>query len=279
MARNRYSLVEKLGEGGMGAVYTARDRLTQQTVALKQVILPPDQLRFNASNTTSDPYLSLALEFRTLAGLRHPHIISVLDYGFDDNGQPFFTMELLTNGKPITAVAKGQSLETQIRLINEMLLALSYLHRRGVLHAGAVDQHVHGACGGHHGGDGGRVAQVGAVVPDVRCAGFEHGGTGRFDGVGVAQSVDDDACARCAQRAGDGQADAGSGAGDEGGTVGEEAIHGQSGSRGRPPRTPRRGYLSSDAVGARRTKVQAESPRRMTAGATDPRGWTRMERD
>ena len=142
MARNRYSLVEKLGEGGMGAVYTARDRLTQQTVALKQVILPPDQLRFNASNTTSDPYLSLALEFRTLAGLRHPHIISVLDYGFDDNGQPFFTMELLTNGKPITAVAKGQSLETQIRLINEMLLALSYLHRRGVLHRDLKPENV-----------------------------------------------------------------------------------------------------------------------------------------
>lgn len=142
MALNRYNFLEKLGEGGMGAVYTARDRLTQQTVALKQVSLPPDQLQFNASNATSDPYLSLALEFRTLAGLRHPHIISVLDYGFDDQGQPFFTMEWLTHGQPITAFAKDRPLAVKIRLINEMLLALAYLHRRGVLHRDLKPENV-----------------------------------------------------------------------------------------------------------------------------------------
>ena len=39
--------------------------------------------------------MALAQEFRTLAALRHPHIISVLDYGFVEQSQPFFTMELL----------------------------------------------------------------------------------------------------------------------------------------------------------------------------------------
>src|SRR5512134_3193002 len=97
----RYVVGSPLGTGGMGAVYQATDRLTGSPVALKQ-ILPPDQaLTVSATGDTRDFRLVLAQEFRTLASLRHPNIISVIDYGFDGERQPFYTMELIENAQTI----------------------------------------------------------------------------------------------------------------------------------------------------------------------------------
>lgn len=134
LVANRYQLLEILGQGGMGTVYRALDHLTRQTVALKRVNAIVDKFSLVPNSTSGDIRLALALEFRTLAGLRHPNIISVLDYGFDALGLPFFTMEMLTEPQPIDVAARDKPLETQVRLLNEMLLALSYLHRRGIIH-------------------------------------------------------------------------------------------------------------------------------------------------
>ncbi|HEX2619632.1 MAG TPA: hypothetical protein VHL11_05785, partial [Phototrophicaceae bacterium] len=93
---DRYEPQSRIGAGGMGTVYRALDRLTGQMVALKRVTVPDTQLEFatrHSMNDTVDVRVSLAQEFKTLASLRHPHIISVLDYGFDAQGQPFFTMD------------------------------------------------------------------------------------------------------------------------------------------------------------------------------------------
>jgi hypothetical protein len=72
---HRYVVQTQLGQGGMGVVYSVYDRLTQTQVALKKVSIP---------GLDSEFALALALEFRTLAGLRHPNIVAVLDYGFDE---------------------------------------------------------------------------------------------------------------------------------------------------------------------------------------------------
>ncbi|HEX2621092.1 MAG TPA: tetratricopeptide repeat protein, partial [Phototrophicaceae bacterium] len=131
-----YLIQSKLGEGGMGAVYRAFDRLIGQTVALKQVLVDGDQLQFASQSTDQDIRLSLALEFRTLAGLRHPHIVSVLDYGFDRQRQPFFTMQLIEGAKTLTEYASTNELDTagKVRILIEILQALAYLHRRGIIH-------------------------------------------------------------------------------------------------------------------------------------------------
>ncbi|MBL9008144.1 MAG: AAA family ATPase [Myxococcales bacterium] len=78
--------------------------------------------------------LAIANEFRTLSSLRHPHIISVLDYGFDDEGSPFFTMELLPDPQPFTVGTLGQSPHDVGALAVQLLSALSYLHRHGIVH-------------------------------------------------------------------------------------------------------------------------------------------------
>lgn len=126
----RYTIVDELGIGGMGTVYRAVDRLTGQTVALKHVHQAFDQ-------TTPDETLRLAVsrEFRVLGSLRHPNIISVIDYGFDRDGQPYYTMDLIENARTILQAADDQPVEEQMRLIFEMLNALAYLHRRNVIHS------------------------------------------------------------------------------------------------------------------------------------------------
>ena len=130
----RYVIQDLLGTGGMGAVYRATDRLTGQKVALKRVTTPADQLTFASRSDDMKPQLALAQEFRTLASLRHPHIIDVLDYGFDEEGQPFFTMSWLENAQTILKVGRGQPLTAQVDLVVQTLQALAYLHRRNVLH-------------------------------------------------------------------------------------------------------------------------------------------------
>ncbi|MBZ0300303.1 MAG: protein kinase, partial [Anaerolineae bacterium] len=129
---NRYTILDKLGEGSFGAVYRAHDRLTADTVALKHLTV--SNARMMSLSHGDESRLDLAQEFRTLASLRHPHIISVLDYGFDEQRQPYFTMELLENPRTILEAGKGRSTAAQVGLLIELLQALIYLHRRGILH-------------------------------------------------------------------------------------------------------------------------------------------------
>lgn len=128
---HRYRPLSLIGQGGMGAVFIAYDNLTGQTVALKRVRMPPGPPnRFELE----DRLLRLSQEFRILSGLRHPNIISVLDYGFNAHRQPFFTMDLLNHPRPLTEAAADRDLHGRLRLLIDTLGALDYLHRHGVVH-------------------------------------------------------------------------------------------------------------------------------------------------
>ena len=114
---NRYRLQSKLGEGGMGVVYSAFDRLTSETVALKRVTVPDEKLLFASRASVGESgnvRLALAQEFKMLASLRHPNIINVLDYGFDVDRQPYFTMDLLEGAQTILDAGQSQSEKVRI---------------------------------------------------------------------------------------------------------------------------------------------------------------------
>jgi predicted ATPase len=155
----RYEKLGLVGSGGMGEVYRSRDWVTGDTVALKRirrvgtwrpsgVVATPAEsrdivrtvtavvagrAREEASGTTSK-HVALAREFRVLASLRHPNIIPVLDYGFAAEGYPFFTMTLLEGAQRLTAAAAKEGLEGKLELLFQVLQALCYLHRHGILH-------------------------------------------------------------------------------------------------------------------------------------------------
>src|SRR5262245_47664691 len=145
----RYELIGRLGAGGMGEVFRARDRLTDEVVALKRTMQLPTDVSDTAatlgagetwilgeretdlvrtsrrdSEQTQIARLALASEFRVLSSLRHPNIISVLDYGFEKTGLPYFTMQLLPEARTIVRAARGQPLDAQLDLLFQLLRAL-----------------------------------------------------------------------------------------------------------------------------------------------------------
>lgn len=131
---SRYQVLETIGQGGMGTVYRVSDRLTGEIVALKQVTTSVEQLDFGSKAASQDFRRAMAQEFRTLASLRHPHIISVLDYGFDENRLPYYTMDLLEDHQSIVQYGRKQPAATQHKLMVQLLQALVYLHRHGIIH-------------------------------------------------------------------------------------------------------------------------------------------------
>jgi eukaryotic-like serine/threonine-protein kinase len=131
---NRYQLIDLIGSGSMGSVYTAIDRLTGKTVALKQMASVASSSPSTIVKQVDHLGIALAREFKILASLRHPHIISVQDYGFDESHQPYFTMEYLPQTQTLLDFGKDQPHQTKIGLLVQLLQALIYLHRCGVLH-------------------------------------------------------------------------------------------------------------------------------------------------
>lgn len=119
----RYRLEQRLGAGGMGVVFRARDLSDDREVALKRMKAAEAQRRTSG--------LRFRREFHTLASLRHPRIVEAYDYGVDDDGA-FYTMELVAG----VDLRDEQSLSAEdvARVLRDVAAALALLHARGLVH-------------------------------------------------------------------------------------------------------------------------------------------------
>jgi eukaryotic-like serine/threonine-protein kinase len=121
-----YRVLEKLGEGGMGEVYKARDTRLDRTVAIK--VLPTD--------VSADPERRARFEreAKTIAGLNHPHVCTLYDVG-EHEGAMFLVMEHLAGQTLADRLEKGPlPLEQALTVAAEIADALSAAHRQGVIH-------------------------------------------------------------------------------------------------------------------------------------------------
>ena len=121
----RYRNLVLLGQGGMGAVYRAEDPALERTVAIKVVL------------EDNDEYLQrFRREARAIAKLSHPNIVQVFDFGEDDDGHPYFVMELI-GGQSLDRLLeqRGPLLPGQAAdLLRQAAEGLAAAHADGIVH-------------------------------------------------------------------------------------------------------------------------------------------------
>ena len=123
-----YKLLQKIGEGGCGAVYMAdQEHPVRRRVALKVIKLGMD---------TKNVIARFEAERQALALMDHPNIAKVLDAGATDVGRPFFVMELV-RGIKITDYCDQNNLNTSQRLglFIQVCQAIQHAHQKGIIHS------------------------------------------------------------------------------------------------------------------------------------------------
>ncbi|MGW0819758.1 serine/threonine-protein kinase [Streptomyces sp. NPDC002845] len=127
---DRYRLLAKLGHGGMGTVWRAKDEKVDREVAIKEPRVPdhlPERERANAAER-------MRREARAAARLDHPAVVQVYDVAIVD-GQPWIVMELV-QGRSLGDVLQEGTLGVReaARIGLEVLGALEAAHAAGILH-------------------------------------------------------------------------------------------------------------------------------------------------
>ncbi|MCK6474278.1 MAG: serine/threonine protein kinase [Planctomycetes bacterium] len=123
----QYRVLEKLGQGGMGAVFRAHDLKLDRTVALKVLYCGPLDDRKTAER--------FQREAISLARLQHPNLLHVYNVG-SEGDLHYFAMELL-EGITLSELIRrrrGLPAEEFLPLAGQLLSALHYVHRQGITH-------------------------------------------------------------------------------------------------------------------------------------------------
>jgi len=131
---DRYIIDSDLGQGGMGAVYLARDARHNRVVAVK--VISPEAV-------SGIGLTQFHREISTVARLQHPHILPFYDSG-DADGHPFYVMPLIRGGSLRRRLAERVRLPVDevVRLTSGIAAALGHAHREHVLHCDVKPENI-----------------------------------------------------------------------------------------------------------------------------------------
>ncbi|MCA9192670.1 MAG: protein kinase [Planctomycetales bacterium] len=122
-----YELVQKIGSGGMGEVWVAKQsKPVKRRVALKLI---------KAGMDSKQVVSRFEAERQALAAIDHPNVAKVLDAGTTPSGQPYFVMELV-NGAPLTKFCDEAKLgiRERLELMVQIANAVQHAHHKGIVH-------------------------------------------------------------------------------------------------------------------------------------------------
>jgi serine/threonine protein kinase len=124
----RYEVMERLGSGGMGAVYLCRHVSLGQKVAIK--FIHPELL------TSEEVRRRFDTEAKAAARIKSRHAVSVIDHGVAESGQPFIVMEYL-EGQSLEQAMKARGrlpFEEVVEVVVQVARALEQAHAAGIIH-------------------------------------------------------------------------------------------------------------------------------------------------
>jgi len=126
IVKERYEILEILGEGGMAFVYKARDTQLERFVAIKT--LKPTYVN---QETFVDRFKR---EAKTAANLNHPNIVQIFDWGIED--EPYFVMEYIEGNTLTSIIAKNRTISlSDILFIGAQVSSgLHAAHQKGLVH-------------------------------------------------------------------------------------------------------------------------------------------------
>ena len=126
IVKDRYEILEILGEGGMAFVYKARDTQLERLVAIKT--LKPNYVN---QETLVERFKR---EAKTAANLNHPNIVQIFDWGIED--EPFFVMEYIEGNTLTSIIAKNRTISlSDILFIGAQVSSgLHAAHEKGLVH-------------------------------------------------------------------------------------------------------------------------------------------------
>lgn len=117
---SRFRVLRELGRGAVARVFEVYDALSDRNRALKVATVSGQQRR-------------LRNEYRRISELRHPSIVRVYDFGFTDEGLPYYTMELV-RGVPFGQLPMRRDPRVLAAVAGQVLDALAAIHARGWVH-------------------------------------------------------------------------------------------------------------------------------------------------
>jgi serine/threonine protein kinase len=124
----RFEIVDFLGEGGMGTVYSARHQSMDRPIALKMMK--------SSLLTQEDKVARFRNEARVLSGLVHPNIIAVHAVGIAESGQPYMAMDIVS-GKNLSEIIAERGPFNQadaLRICSQICNGLQYAHQKKIIH-------------------------------------------------------------------------------------------------------------------------------------------------